>query len=430
MKILKPAICVLLILLISGSFMSLAESDISVEMNGKIISFDEKPYIENGRTMVPLRKVCEKLGAVVDWDAPSTITITKSGTVLVLKIGMDTATKNGQAIKLESPPKIVGEKTFIPVRFVAEGLGAAVDYNPATKRVTINYQIVRGNSIGNIIMRGDTAKEGNYIYASAYHSSGLWKIDLDTLEKELICPYPATDINIIDGWIYANFYTSDSLKHRGAGLYRLKTDGTQVTKLSDLYFVNISVVNNKIYGISWEENCIYSMNLDGTQQHKLINYGFSTLNVTEHTLYMSNNSIRAFDLDTGELTEALNTRVPPEYFIIDGDYIYYYASGYDNGFSTKLCKAPIDGSSEPITIINDLYRFNISNGYIYYVKLSHSGVYKATTDGTNIEKISDIHVDCFDIIDDYLYCSKYLDNKIIMLKTDGSFEQEIELYSE
>ena len=409
--------------------MSLAESDISVEMNGKIISFEQKPYIENGRTMVPLRKICEKLGATVDWENPGTITITKSETALILKIGADTATKNGRTIKLNSPPKIVGGKTFIPARFVAEGLGAAVDYNQAARRVIINYPVVRGNSNGNIIMRGDTAKEDNYIYTSVHYGLGLWKINLDTFKKELIFPHTASNINIVDGWIYANFYVSDDSMYQGSGLYRLKTDGTQVTKLSDLHLENISIVNNKIYGLSWGADSVYSINLDGTQQTKLINYGFSTLNVTEHALYMSNNAIRAFDLDTGELTEALNTGISPEYFIIDGDYVYYYESRYENGYSTKLYKYPLDGSSKPIVIIDNIYRFNISNGYIFYVKLGESGIFKATTDGANIEKISDISVNCFDIFDDYLYCSDYLDASITVLKTDGSFQQDIDLFT-
>ena len=429
MRIFKAAICAFLVLLIAGSFMGLAGSDILIEMNGKIISFEEKPYIENGRTMIPLRKVCEKLGATVVWEAPGTITITKGAAALVLKIGEDTAAKNEQTIKLEAPPKIVGGKTFIPARFVAEGLGATVDYDKAANKVIINYQVVRGNANGNVIMKGDTAKEGDYIYTSAYYSDGLWKINLDTFEKELICPYNASDVNIVDGWIYAAFYNVENRRSESTGVYKIKTDGTQLTKLTDLYLVNVSVVNNKLYGISWEKNCIYSMNLDGTQLHELINYGFSTLNVTDHSLYMSNNSIRTLDLDTGELTEVLNTGVSPEYFIVDGDYIYYYVSKFEKGYSGELYKFPLDGSIEPILLFNNVDRFNVSNGYIYYVRLNKSGIYKATTDGTNIEKISDTHVDWFDVIDDYLYCSEILDDKVVIVKTDGSFEKTIELRS-
>ena len=41
---------------------------IDVTVGGKIINFDVKPQIINGRTMVPLRAILEALGASVGWN--------------------------------------------------------------------------------------------------------------------------------------------------------------------------------------------------------------------------------------------------------------------------------------------------------------------------------------------------------------------------
>jgi|GEM_PF-6139890 len=108
--------------------------------NGENIKIDEAnfvvPYIsEEGRTMVPLRAISESLGAVVDWNAESkTVTITLGDSKVEVVIdaqlpdGMGTAVLSAEG------------RTFVPLRYVAEALGAVVDWNAETRTVTINKQ--------------------------------------------------------------------------------------------------------------------------------------------------------------------------------------------------------------------------------------------------------------------------------------------------
>ena len=99
---------------------------------------DVAPLIRNDRTMLPARFVAENLGAVVDWIGPERkVLITRDDTTIEIFINSDTAYVNGEAVRLDSPAFIENDRTYTPVRFVAERLGAAVDWNGETRQVII-----------------------------------------------------------------------------------------------------------------------------------------------------------------------------------------------------------------------------------------------------------------------------------------------------
>jgi len=110
----------------------------SVLVNGVELAFDQPPVIQEGRTLVPLRVIFEALGANVDWD-PSTQTVTsvKDDVTISLRIGSNVLVRNDAEIQLDVPAQIVGERTLVPVRAVAEGFGAEVDWDSNTRTVTI-----------------------------------------------------------------------------------------------------------------------------------------------------------------------------------------------------------------------------------------------------------------------------------------------------
>ena len=113
-------------------------SQITVIINGKPLALEQPPIIENGRTLVPLRAIFEALGAEVDWN-PETQTVTagKGGTTVMLTIGSNTLIKNGQQISLDVPARIVGGRTLVPVRAVAESFDAEVEWDASTRTVNI-----------------------------------------------------------------------------------------------------------------------------------------------------------------------------------------------------------------------------------------------------------------------------------------------------
>jgi len=107
-------------------------------VNGTAKTLDAAPIIRNSRTMLPVRFVAENLGATVGWDgATSTVTVTTDTTKLEIRIGAATAKINGKEVTLDSPAFIENSRTYLPVRFVAENLGATVDWDGATSTATL-----------------------------------------------------------------------------------------------------------------------------------------------------------------------------------------------------------------------------------------------------------------------------------------------------
>lgn len=111
---------------------------ITVMYNGEKISFDQIPVIENGRTLVPLRAIFEKIGATVEWNGETqTVTATKDDTSVSLTINNTVAIKNGEEIALDVPAKIIGGRTLVPVRFVSDCFGVAVEWDGTYQRVSL-----------------------------------------------------------------------------------------------------------------------------------------------------------------------------------------------------------------------------------------------------------------------------------------------------
>lgn len=92
---------------------------------------DVAPVIRNDRTLVPIRVITEALGGQVAWnEAAKEVTLTVNGKEIKMTIGK-ALEKYGVA------PVIIGGRTFVPVRFVADELGAVTTWDDATKKVTI-----------------------------------------------------------------------------------------------------------------------------------------------------------------------------------------------------------------------------------------------------------------------------------------------------
>ncbi|WP_238473349.1 stalk domain-containing protein [Desulforamulus profundi] len=90
---------------------------------------DVAPIIDQGRTLVPMRKIFERLGAEINWDeATKTVTAVKGELKIELTVGKTTAVVNGKNIKLDVPAKVINGRTLVPMRFVGEALGAKVNY--------------------------------------------------------------------------------------------------------------------------------------------------------------------------------------------------------------------------------------------------------------------------------------------------------------
>ena len=109
-----------------------------ISVFGREIKNDVAPKIVNDRTILPIRIVAESLGGTVTWNGElQRVTIQKGADVILITIGADTAYVNGTAVKLDAAAFVENGRTYLPLRFVSETLGAQVVWNEAEKTVTI-----------------------------------------------------------------------------------------------------------------------------------------------------------------------------------------------------------------------------------------------------------------------------------------------------
>ncbi|MDD4239332.1 MAG: copper amine oxidase N-terminal domain-containing protein, partial [Desulfotomaculaceae bacterium] len=115
------------------------QEGIKIVVNGRAVSFDSAPYIdEHDRTMVPLRAIAEALGAEVGWDGQTmVVTIQRDGRESLFTIDSNTAVFSGVRVTMDTCPVIRNDRTMLPVRYVAESLGAEVGWNQDTLTVSI-----------------------------------------------------------------------------------------------------------------------------------------------------------------------------------------------------------------------------------------------------------------------------------------------------
>ena len=124
---------------------ALAEENIFVILNGKQIEFDVLPQTVNDRTMVPMRKIFEELGAKVEWiEDTQMILASKDSKFVLMQIGKpamiikDFKIGSEERIELDSEPFITDGRTLVPVRAVSEAFNMQVDWDGAKKEVLIN----------------------------------------------------------------------------------------------------------------------------------------------------------------------------------------------------------------------------------------------------------------------------------------------------
>lgn len=125
-------------------------------VNGQVVTFQQPPVEQAGRVLVPLRGVFERLGASVVYQN-GLINATGGGRNVSLHIGSTQATVNGQSQTIDVPPYVIAGRTLVPLRFVAQALGASVNWNPSDNTVRING----GN--GNAGVPPRMNNRGNYL---------------------------------------------------------------------------------------------------------------------------------------------------------------------------------------------------------------------------------------------------------------------------
>lgn len=99
---------------------------IKIAVNGAYVSFDQKPYISKGRLLVPFSGIAEALGASVDWNSASQKITVKADKIITLTVGSAIALVDGKPVALDAPLEVTGGRIMLPIHFIGEVLGVSV----------------------------------------------------------------------------------------------------------------------------------------------------------------------------------------------------------------------------------------------------------------------------------------------------------------
>ncbi|NLN88464.1 MAG: transporter substrate-binding domain-containing protein [Syntrophomonadaceae bacterium] len=164
-----------------------AQPEAGLKIAGKAIETDPAPFIDNNRVMVPVRDIADALGADVSWDGEKqAVTIVKGNNEIAMVIGNSQVMINGEQVTMKVLPVIVDDRTMAPVRILADGLQVPISWDNAAKIVNLEFSaLIAGSSVD---FPPFEFKDGNeYV--------GFEMDLLDALEKELGVEITVKDIS-------------------------------------------------------------------------------------------------------------------------------------------------------------------------------------------------------------------------------------------
>ncbi len=114
------------------------QPEIRIFINDLEMETENPPFLADGRIFLPARFFLEGLGAVVGWNAATrVVTAELEQTRLELPVGVREARLNGTPVQLDTPARIIADRTYLPLRFLIESLGGEVYWDEQEYRVNI-----------------------------------------------------------------------------------------------------------------------------------------------------------------------------------------------------------------------------------------------------------------------------------------------------
>lgn len=256
-------------------------SSIDVAINGEILEFDVPPFIENDRTLIPVRAVSEYLKYDVTWhDEDKCVEITDGSDTFNLYIGNSEYIKNSQTMTMDTPANIKDGRTFVPLRLIAEEFGCEVNWIAEISMVEIvKYNIIEADTPQDIV-----SNIGNYtkiiLKDKEYNLSELDSsyIPSDYISKEeLYKGYDYIMKDLTHFSIEAADNASPSIVTESSYANVLCFKDCQGIQLKNLTVGHKAEKGYCTGGVVYFENCAV-INVDNCHLYGCGTYGISTLN--------------------------------------------------------------------------------------------------------------------------------------------------------
>lgn len=165
--------------------MSVTVGEPNIVIDGVEVPIDDSgsvAYVENGRTMMPVRGIAEAIGANVSFDDDTrTVTVETEETSVCMTIGEDEMKVNGQAVMLLNAPEIKDNRTMLPIRDVAEALDCEVEWQQETQTATFSrpYQTKR------VVIDSEYANTENSV--DSFSAEGKTVVQFDNIDDAKKC---------------------------------------------------------------------------------------------------------------------------------------------------------------------------------------------------------------------------------------------------
>jgi hypothetical protein len=265
--------------------------------------------------------------------------------------------------------------TYIVIIFTICSLSACMPSSQSATKM--------GNSNANIVNGGMSIIDGDWIYfANVADQNQLYRIKTDGTQESKVSEDIAFNLNLHDGWFY---YVNGSDSNR---VYKMKSDGSGRQLLNEAGARNLIAYNDWLYFI------------DVTDPSDTVNY------------------MRIFKIMIDGSEKTMINSIPVQYFNLDESWIFFMTQ--DEGHLYKV-RSNGSGEKQVSTVAMDL--FQISGNSIYYVDRENRNLWKMSQDGKNAIQLSDKRVVSFNAGSEWIYYSYSVNesvNEFGKMKNDGS----------
>ena len=209
--------------------------EIAVMLNGKYLVFadDSKPFVQNDRTLVPFRAIFEAMACTVSWDDQMRTAMGNRDNISIsLPVGNNLAMVSGENVYLDQPAILSNSRVMVPIRFVAESLGATVGWDDATQTVII-YADIPEQKDNYLILPESFSSLGSWTAAA----SGNGSFDTGTMtggsqnKPELTSPakayFTVAEAGSYKVWVHARDYATNQ---PGTRFFNVAVNGVQLSK--------------------------------------------------------------------------------------------------------------------------------------------------------------------------------------------------------
>lgn len=118
---------------------SLVRKAVEIQWNGKLLPLSDAPVMSGTSVLVPIRDILKAFGAEADYDKGH-MTIRHNDHVIEMEVYRHAAVVDGVKKEMDEAPKYVRSKTYVPLVFLSEALGASLTWDQGGLTVNINYE--------------------------------------------------------------------------------------------------------------------------------------------------------------------------------------------------------------------------------------------------------------------------------------------------